>query len=312
MNIIKEIFTSKYFDEKPPVLFDIGASGEINAKWKQIAKYSICICFDADSREFSITENEKSKYKKLIQINRIVTAEASDECDFYLTSSPFCSSSLEPEWDKLQPWIFQPLFKVEEKIQLKSITVAEALQQAHINYIDWFKTDSQGTDLRLFLSTPKEIIQKTLAVEFEPGLIDAYKGEDKLYEIIGKMTGSGFWLSDMKVKGAQRLDGKYKDVLNERLMNGKIRNSPCWAELTYLHEANFTEAREMLLLLVFSLIEKQYGFALEICDTALLKIDEPLFAASKEYLIKKIKSDVYKNKFKKIASSILRRVGGNV
>ena len=40
--------------KKIPVLIDIGASGTIHEKWETLAKYSVCIAFDADSRDFKI------------------------------------------------------------------------------------------------------------------------------------------------------------------------------------------------------------------------------------------------------------------
>ncbi len=96
MKIIQKILKSDFLKEQPPVLIDIGASGEINARWKEIAPYSICIAFDADDREFHITEQTNKSYKKLITFNRIVTATPEDQANFYLTHSPFCSSLLEP------------------------------------------------------------------------------------------------------------------------------------------------------------------------------------------------------------------------
>ena len=75
MKIIKTILTSGYFLENPPILVDIGASGEINKKWEIIAPHSVCIAFDADDRDFQINEVDSSIYKKLIIFNRIVIAE---------------------------------------------------------------------------------------------------------------------------------------------------------------------------------------------------------------------------------------------
>ncbi|HMH32288.1 MAG TPA: hypothetical protein VK543_04615, partial [Puia sp.] len=92
MKIIDTVLQSPCFADQPPVLIDIGASGELNAKWKAIAKYAICIAFDADDREFQITEQVNKNYKKLISFNRIVTTEQFEQADFYLTASPFCSS----------------------------------------------------------------------------------------------------------------------------------------------------------------------------------------------------------------------------
>lgn len=311
MKIIDTILSSSHFTHKPPVLIDIGASGEINAKWKKIAPYAICLAFDADDREFKVTEDIKSGYKKLVVINRIVTATEKTSTDFYLTASPFCSSLLQPANEDLQPWAFQSLFTVERTVQLQAITVSQALQQAGLSYIDWFKTDTQGTDLRLYLSVTDDIRQNILAAEFEPGIIDAYQGEDKLFTLMQEMHQSGFWLSSMNVKGTQRLHARYLAVFGN--FNGKrmIRNSPCWAEVTYLHKPVFKDLRQMLLLYVFALLERQYGFALEICDGAMLTNNDPLLSRCKQAVLQQLKKEklklplvVLKKQFNKLFAHI--------
>src|SRR6476619_4537424 len=103
MSLIQKILASSFFTNRPPVLVDIGASGEINAKWKEIAPYSICIAFDADDREFRIDERTNAGYKKLVVVNRIVTSAEVEAQPFHLTASPFCSSLLEPDLEKLEP-----------------------------------------------------------------------------------------------------------------------------------------------------------------------------------------------------------------
>jgi len=72
MKIIDTILQSPIFLEQPPVLIDIGASGEINAKWRKIAPYSICLAFDPDTREFNITEEKNSGYKKIYKLKLFV------------------------------------------------------------------------------------------------------------------------------------------------------------------------------------------------------------------------------------------------
>ena len=311
MSLIDYILRSDYFNNQPPVLIDIGASGEINAKWKAIAPYSICIAFDADDREFHVTESQASGYKKLITINRIVTATETSAADFYLTASPFCSSLLEPSLEKLAPWSFQPLFWVEKKIQLSAVTISTALMQANVQYIDWFKTDTQGTDLRLFLSTPDTIRQNILAAELEPGIIDAYIGEDKLYTILETMPHHGFWLSSMDVKGTQRLNPAYLEQMGEFAGNRMIRKSPCWAEITFLRNTFETQPRNLLLLLVFAVLERQYGFALEICDVAASKYPDAIFTESRKTVWKIIRKEklkvplvMIKKQFNKLFSSV--------
>lgn len=99
--MIEKILKREDFRNQPPVLIDIGASGEIHSKWREIAPYSICVAFDADDREMTFTEKNSSGFKKLVTINRIVTDKPDKEVDFFLTRSPFCSSTLEPDLEKL-------------------------------------------------------------------------------------------------------------------------------------------------------------------------------------------------------------------
>ena len=52
------------------------------------------------------------------------------------------------------------------------------MDRLSLSGIDWLKTDSQGTDLRIFNSLRPEVRSRVLAIDIEPGLIDAYVGED--------------------------------------------------------------------------------------------------------------------------------------
>jgi hypothetical protein len=304
MKIIQKVLGSVYFENKPPVLIDIGASGEINAKWKEIASYSVCIAFDADDREFRISEDTNKTYKRLISFNRIVTADARTESDFYLTDSPFCSSLLKPAGDKLAPWSFSELFKITKVAKLPVITLTSALAQLDLDYIDWFKTDTQGTDLRLFNSLTNELRDKVLCAEFEPGILDAYEGEDKLYDVMQVMHNKGFWLSRMDVKGTQRLRSDYAKKIGSFYGNRVIRKSPGWAELYYLKEPPLKSEREFLLLYIFSVLDKQYGFALELMDAALLRYNDELFSDCRKYVWNLLMKEKKKTPFRIVKRQI--------
>lgn len=276
MNIIHSILDSEVFRNQPPVLIDIGASLEIHAKWESIARYSICLAFDADSREFHMTEEIDARYRRLVIFNRIVVAQPVDESNFYLTKSPFCSSALEPATQKLQDWVFSGEFTVEKVIKLPAITVATALERAGVDYIDWFKTDSQGTDLRLFASLPDRIAQNVVVAEFEPGILDAYKDEDKLHMVMAEMERRGFWMSSMHTQGVQRISSESTTRLGKLAVRA-LRKSPGWAEVCYLRDQGEQSERQLLLLCAFALIEKQWGFALDVARRAQERFTNPLF-----------------------------------
>ncbi|HMH31780.1 MAG TPA: hypothetical protein VK543_02060, partial [Puia sp.] len=212
--------------------------------------------------------------------------------------------------EKLSPWLFRPLFEITKVTTLPAITLQRALKETGIHYVDWFKTDTQGTDLRLFTSLPTQIRESLLAAEFEPGIMDAYKGEDKLHMIMEVLQQQGFWLSSMKVKGTQRLHVRYANQLGEFMSQRIIKTSPGWAEICYLKQSAASE-RHILLLCVFALLEQQYGFALEVIDFALQQYDNPIFGECKKAVLEKIRSEqkklpliLMKRKFNKLLNKI--------
>jgi len=266
-SIIHDVMTHSSLLSSPPVLVDIGASGTIHKKWNPIAKYAICIAFDADSRDFEICESEDKGWRRLYSLNRLVASEAAEEMDFYLTHSPHCSSSLAPDKEALKPWAFSPLFEVDNVVKLPSVDLQSALLKAGVDYIDGYKTDSQGTDLRIFNSLPTEIIDKMLIAEFEPGIIDAYKGEDKLHHLLAHMEKEPFWISKMEIKGSQRinhLDFKSLNYFQQRGIGSFLKMAPGWCEISYLNKMEIGEMtlREYLLAWVFASLSSEHGFAL--------------------------------------------------
>jgi len=291
--IIKKIMELEIFNNKPPLLIDIGASGAICQKWQQIAEYSICIAFDADKRDFSATIVEDKGYRKLYKINRIVSADSEASRKFYLTNSPHCSSTLKPDLIHLNDWLFSPLFVVEQEEILNSIQLANALMSTGFDYIDWFKIDSQGTDLDIFLSLPTEIRNNILAADFEPGIIDAYLNEDKFHEVLKTVEDENMWVSSLEIKGTKRIHKEYETIAHT------LRNSPCWGEITSLRLPFIQDLRSQLLLIVFSLIENQWGYALEIIDKSELK-EEIILKEIRNNIIETASSNSWKLKLKNL------------
>jgi hypothetical protein len=286
--IIELIFSSSEIQNNPPVLVDIGASGHVHEEWKEIAKHSICVAFDADDREMSFISNVSTDFHKFYVINRIVTPLEDEERKFYLTKSPYCSSILPPKSEKLDDWIFKPLFEVEKIVTLKTISLHKALKQLSLDRVDWIKIDSQGTDLSLFLSLA-ELANTVIVAEFEPGIIDAYEGEDKLYDLFREMENHPFWLSSLDVQGTKRMNLESLSSLTAaelELMARKTKISPCWANARYFND--FTGSlgkRAYLLGCAFAILQAQYAFALEIIIKGQELFPDPIFQKTKELLL---------------------------
>ncbi|SFQ05402.1 methyltransferase, FkbM family [Pseudarcicella hirudinis] len=316
--MIDKVLNQPEIQQEPPILIDIGASGKIHKSWKSIAKYSICIAFDADDRDFGHVKEESKNFKKLYIYNCIVSDKKTSESDFYLTKSPHCSSLLAPDPDSLQDWSFAPLFNVDRIAKIRTIDLPSVLKELNIQKVDWFKSDSQGIDLRLFKSLGDELTKNILVAEFEPGLMDAYKGEDKLHSILCHMENTKkFWLSDLVIKGSQRisenrLNNVFRSLPLRKLFNAVGKTSPGWGEMTYIN--NFKDEnlskRDFLLGWVFSSIQQQNGFAYEIAENGYEIFQEDLFKEMSQYSKSKLKKEFISFSYIPLAyKKVLRETG---
>jgi FkbM family methyltransferase len=294
MNIIDKVLSRPELEEYPPVLVDVGASSGVNPAWRALAKYSICIAFDADDRGMGQTRRDSNLYKQLHVYNRILTSGEETTSDFYLTHDAPCSSMLLPDTEGLSAWEFADRFVVVEKQTVPTTNLQAVLTQLNLDRVDWFKSDSQGIDLRLFLSLGDALVQRVLMAEFEPGVIDAYQGDDKLWTLMSCMHDRGFWMSDMSVLGSNRIR---KDLVKcftqfeRNYMVHLLKTSPGWAEVTYMNSfsGNDLGKREYLLGWVCASIKRQYGFALELAVGAKARFADSLFESLQQHSLAAIR-----------------------
>jgi hypothetical protein len=170
--------------------------------------------------------------------------------------------------------------------------------------VDWFKSDSQGIDLRLFKSLDDKIKDKVIVAEFEPGIIDAYIGEDKLYSVLKEIIDEGFWLSDIKIKGVARLpkeflDDEFKSSTLKKLVKESLKKAPGWGEMTFINSFESAEfsRRQYLLGWLFSTLEKHHSFAFVLASRGYEKFNYELFSELKNYSRRQMKKEIYRLKF---------------
>jgi len=253
-----------------PVLVDIGASGGPRSQWAPIARHSIYVGFDPDQRE--LHDIAGGQYARSIIVNEaVISAPEKQYVLFYLTRSPYCSSTLPPDTESLTNYLFSDLFEVEREVLVRASSLGAVLDRLGLQRVDWFKTDSQGTDLRLFKSLPAGLREQVLAVDVEPGLIDAYRGEDLFVDTHRELLREGFWLSSLDIGGTVRMKRATLQTLQltDLYVYPAVRKSPCWCEARYLRTleslcARNADSRSFALLWVFAMMEGQWGYALDI------------------------------------------------
>lgn len=298
MGIIDHIMQRPELVEQPPVLLDIGAAARLNPKWKSFSRYSVCIAFDADARQMGYIESRRGRYRKLYVYRAVVSDQAGPKKDFFLTASPQCSSLLEPDRESLSAWLCADMLKVDRVVSLDSTRLETVLNELGLQWVDWFKTDSQGTDLRLFNSLNLRRRQRTLATEFEPGIMACYIGEDKLHQVMAAMDDADFMMSQLAVHGPQRISpllaDRYFRPPWRLILGGLLRSAPGWAGVTYLNRLTrdgLFGPREHLLGWVFATVERQHGLALEIVQRGRDRFGDDIFDRLARHSVRRIKAN---------------------
>jgi FkbM family methyltransferase len=271
--LIDSVLSSAEFVVRPPVLVDVGASGGIHASWKPIARYSICIGFDPDDREFSTAGGNRG-FRECHVVKAIVTDRDSANSTVYLTKSPYCSSTLRPRLDQLAKYAHAGLFAVVGTTTVPSARLETVLANFGIDSVDWLKTDSQGLDRRVFESLSPELRKRTMVVELEPGIMDGYDGEDKLEDILDVFAGTDFWCASLLAKGAVRGSAKVLErhlgpaMLSSLSTTEKIGAG--WVEIEFINafdNPKLHTARDLLLGWVLATLRGHHAFAIEVADT---------------------------------------------
>ncbi len=240
--VYDEVFDHAVLRDAPPVLVDVGASGELHPAWRRIARYAIGVGFEPDARE---RPAHATSFREWITIPNIVVAEDDrSRAELVLTRFPFCSSTLVPDHSSLAAWAFAPLFEETGRQSLPAGTLKNGLEAHGLTQLDWLKCDTQGTDLRIWLSLPPAWRARVLAAEFEPGLIDAYQGEDKLHALLAAMEHEHLWLARFEVQSTLR--AKAADLarwLGPRQAEFARKYgpaAPAWANVVYLRRDDET------------------------------------------------------------------------
>jgi hypothetical protein len=160
------------------------------------------------------------------------------------------------------------------------------------------------------------VMDRVIVSEFEPGIIDAYEGEDKLWQVMQFMEQRPFWMSGMNIKGSLRVRN---DIIAERrskqcaLRKDRIKTAPGWAEVTFIH--TFDDGisgfgiREFLLGWVFAVMERQFGFALELAVQGKRRFNDVIFEEMEMYIIQQLfVTKHFGNAAKNIVLQFMRRL----
>lgn len=278
MSLIDRVMQDAELQADPPVLMDVGAAGGVPRSWRRIARYCIVVAFEPDAPRSPLTSDQSAFLRWIYVPAVVVSTGTTDRTAFYLTRSPQCSSTLEPLAEALRPWAFAGQFEIVGRRELPAATLSKVMADHGLSGIDWIKLDTQGTDWRLFRSLPDEIRRKVLVSEFEPGLIDAYAGEDTMADILAGMRSEPFWLAEFGIERTPRAAAAFSSSWFRRL----APSAPGWGNLRYLRSldggVHALDRRGHLLLWCLASLLDQPAHAQVVAAAGFARFGDGLFA----------------------------------
>lgn len=286
MTLVDRVMLSPELREAPPVLVDVGAAGGANPVWARIARYSIGVGFEPDARDAESAAGVGG-FKRWVFCRGLVAPDAGEGASlpFHLTRAPHCSSLLEPLGDGVREWAFAELFAPDRVVSAPAITLRAGLAQHGLDRVDWLKCDTQGLDLAIFKSLPGDWRERVLAVDLEPGIIDAYHGENKAWQTLRDMEEEPFWLAQLEPgqapRGTRAALEEAAGPLCGRWVARLAPSAPVFVNLRYLRDVGRARERlgrrEYLLGWVFADLLGQHGHALAVARAGAERFGADLF-----------------------------------
>jgi len=176
------------------IIVDIGASGGIDTRWKNLTSYFKCILFEPDPREYSILkENSDSN---LMLLNSALS-DSTKKVEFHLCKKQEVSSIFPPNFDFLNKFPDSERFKVQKNIRLNTDTLNNQLIKVGVNEVDFIKIDTQGYELPI-LQGSYDYLDSVIGLEIEVEFVEVYKGQPLFDEVNGFVKSKGFSLVDLK------------------------------------------------------------------------------------------------------------------
>ena len=168
-------------------LFDIGASGGLEPRWKKIENNLKAILFEPDERSY--LELEKNEYVK--KIFSVGLSDAVKKGVIYLTKKPQVSSLFKPNMNFLSGFPNSERFDIVEELSIELSTLDECLSKEPID-CDFIKLDTQGTELDIIKGGRDLMNGPVIGLEIEVEFVELYEGQPLFGDVCSYLAKHGY------------------------------------------------------------------------------------------------------------------------
>ena len=158
-------------------LYDVGAAGEIEPRWKNFEEQLYYFGFEPDSRSTKEIIKKETKCRGY-KVYPYALGQTSGRSIFYETNKPVLSSFLKPNLELLRIFPESNRWEICGQSQLP----LSSLDEIQTGRVDFLKIDTQGSELDI-LRGAKSTLSKCVGIEVEVEFIDLYSNQPLFGEV---------------------------------------------------------------------------------------------------------------------------------
>lgn len=245
---------------------DLGASGGSYTPFQRVKDFSHIIEVDPDNREF----NSRSDKHTTIIPAAVAADNKADSILLHLTKSPYCSSSLLPNMERLQNFSYAEKFEVLKTIKVPATSLDSIVKETG-KKLNWIKLDTQGTELGILKSLGDENWPELLCCDIEASLYEHYHGACTLPELHEFMLSKGFAISTIKNQERIRMTPQqFGQLYNIGISYKALSKWPTSSEIRYIrsidHSATISDIANAIKLWTISYHNHDYSYCFFLAD----------------------------------------------
>jgi FkbM family methyltransferase len=196
--------------EEPLTVVDGGARNGPTPFPELVA--NICYhCFEPSPQSTAsvggaLTENVRQGKRGEMVVYPVALAEETGTQTLYMTRGAGATSCLRPSADLKQRFPvdrWTESFDVVKELQVPSLSLADLVARASLNWIDFLKLDTQGSELTI-LRGMGESLRHVGVIETEINFLKLYDDQPAWWELAGYIEQHGFQLVDLQWAHASR------------------------------------------------------------------------------------------------------------
>lgn len=261
---------------RPFVFVDCGARGGFQNILFREARGAQYIGLEPDVVE---CERLKINAPKNHRFFPVAAGKRNETRTLYVTVNPSCSSLLEPDYGFWKRFLdCRESIEIQAKQPIETVALDKFLPESGIDYVDFVKLDTQGTELDILQGSKNFLSESILGVITEVEFSPMYKNQALFSDVDSFLRQFGFMLFDLS-RHRYRRSGYPRD--------SETRGQLLAGDAFYLKDYRHISSSEKTQLMKLVTIASFYGFydyALEIIIFLLNETRDQLTLTEKETL----------------------------